>query len=236
MLVSLFAEDIGLLEKYFVTQLLDECQSKSQSYDLLGGLFEAMNTKGGTKGERYKGVDYFNGGLFAEPARLELYDDELNQIRAASKSDWSKVRPEIFGTLFQHSLGHEERHAFGAHFTAPIDIMKIVGPTIVDPWRAEIENAKDADRLRDLLVRLTHFTVLDPACGSGNFVYLAYREMKRLEVQILERLLEFTSRKSRGKADPSQARIGFVKARQFYGLDISPFAVELAKVTMMIAR
>ncbi len=118
MLVALFAEDIGLLEQYFVTKLLDECKSPKDSFDLLGGLFAAMNTPGGVRGGRFQGVDYFNGGLFAEPARIELYPDEIAQLRQAAKSDWSKVRPEIFGTLFEHSTDKAERHAFGAHFTS----------------------------------------------------------------------------------------------------------------------
>ncbi len=235
MLVSMFAEDIGLLDKYFVTQLLDECQRPADSYDLLGGLFVEMNTPGKTPGGRYKGVNYFNGGLFAEPARIELNYDELQLLRVTTKKDWSKVRPEIFGTLFEHSLGHEERHAFGAHFTAPIDIMKIDGPTIVQPWLEAIEGAKKREDLAGLMERLHHFTVLDPACGSGNFLYVAYREIKRLEVRLLERLREFPSR-GKKKAAPTARAFGFVTARQFYGLDISPFAVELAKVTMMIAR
>jgi hypothetical protein len=92
-----------------------------------------MNRRDKTPDDRYQGVDYFNGGLFAEPARVELRLDELGLLKAAAKEDWSKVRPEIFGTLFEHSLGKEERHAYGAHFTHPTDIMKIVGPTIVDP-------------------------------------------------------------------------------------------------------
>jgi len=96
-----------------------------------------MNTPGRTAGGRYKGVDYFNGGLFKEAACVELYPDELSQLRQAAKSDWSKVRPEIFGTLFEHSLEKEERHAFGAHFTSPVDIMKIVGPTIVGSVRQD---------------------------------------------------------------------------------------------------
>ncbi|MDX1944109.1 MAG: type IIL restriction-modification enzyme MmeI [Pirellulaceae bacterium] len=232
MLVALFAEDIDLLPKYFVTQLLDECQSREQSYDLLGGLFEAMNTQGKAQGGRFKGVDYFNGGLFAEPARLELEPEELNRLRTAAKGDWSKVRPEIFGTLFEHSLGAEDRRSAGAHFTHPVDIMKIVGPTIVEPWREQIAAAKRKEDLQKLLERMAHYTVLDPACGSGNFLYIAYRELKRLESQVSERLMsEFATR-----GDPAQRRLGFVTARQFFGLDINPFAVELAKVTMMIAR
>ncbi len=230
-LVALFAEDIGLLEKYLVVQLLEECKEPRDSYDLLGGLFVEMNTPGETGGGRFKGVDYFNGGLFAQPARLELYPDEISQLRQAAKADWSKVRPEIFGTLFEHSVEQKERHAYGAHFTHPTDIMKIVGPTIVEPWRERIENAETLPALHRLWERMQHFTVLDPACGSGNFLYIAYRELKRLEARIFERFQEFSKR-----VDPTQKLLGFVTARQFYGMDINSFAVELAKVTMMIAR
>ena len=109
--------------------------------------------------------------------------------------------------------------------------MKIVGPTIVEPWRKVIEEADTPKRLRDLWQRMQSYTVLDPACGSGNFLYIAYRELKRLEARIFERLAEVS-----GSYDASQRVFGFVSARQFYGLDINPFAVELAKVTMMIAR
>jgi SAM-dependent methyltransferase len=229
-LVALFAEDIGLLDKYFVTRLLEECKSRTDSFDLLGGLFEAMNTPGGAKAGRYKGVQYFNGGLFNEPARLELHQDELNQLRQAAKSKWSSVRPEIFGTLFEHSLEKGERHAFGGHFTHPTDIMKIVGPTIVEPWRNLIENASTLIQLEKLRQRMQTYRVLDPACGSGNFLYIAYRELKRLEARLFERITE------RAKAEKGQRQIGFVSAAQFYGMDINPFAVEIAKVTMMIAR
>jgi hypothetical protein len=116
MLVALFAEDIDMLPRYMVDRLLADCKTKQDSRDLIGGLFEAMNTREKTDDDRYQGVAYFNGGLFAEPARVELRLDELDLLRAASKEDWSKVRPEIFGTLFQHSLGAVERRAFGAHY------------------------------------------------------------------------------------------------------------------------
>ncbi len=176
-------------------------------------------------------MDYFDGGLFAEPARVELYDDELNQLKQAAKFDWSNVRPEIFGTLFEHSVDQAERRAYGTHFTHPVDIMKIVGPTIVEPWRELIEGARSIKRLLELRKRLTNLVVLDPACGSGNFLYIAYREMKRLEARIFERISEVSTRKG-----DVQKLIGFVTANQFYGIDINPLGIELAKVTMMIAR
>ncbi|MFM1921056.1 MAG: hypothetical protein RLZZ303_2690, partial [Candidatus Hydrogenedentota bacterium] len=231
-LVALFSEDIGLLEKYTVTRLLEECKNPADSYDLIGGLFQEMNTPGKTQGGRFKGVDYFNGGLFAQPARVELKQVELNHLLQAAKENWSDVRPEIFGTIFEHSLGASERHAFGAHFTSAEDIMKIIKPTITDPWTEQIEGAKTQMRLEELHKRMQRYIVLDPACGSGNFLYLAYRELKRLEAMIFERMEALsTSQKKKG-----QARIGFVTALNFFGMDINPFAVELAKVTMMIAR
>jgi type II restriction/modification system DNA methylase subunit YeeA len=230
LLVALFAEDIDLLPKYFVANLLADINTPEDSYDLFGSLFEAMNRKEGTPAGRFKGIRYFNGGLFAQPARLALDKDniELNHIRQAAKENWSKVSPEIFGTLFQHSMDEGERHAYGAHYTAPIDIMKIVSPTIVEPWTRLIDNATKPKQLADLLERLSLYRVLDPACRSGNFLYIAYRELKRLEIKIRDRLrLEFPD---------FQATIYHVTARQFHGMDILPFAIELAKVTMMIAR
>lgn len=231
MLVALFSEDIGLLPKYIVSRLLEDCKEPSDSYDLLGQLFTEMNTPGVTAGGRFKGVGYFNGGIFAVPARVELYPDEVSQLREAARSDWSQVRPEIFGTLFEHSLGKAQRHAFGAYFTTPGDIMKIVGPTIIEPWRERIECARTKRALIDLGERLRTFRVLDPACGSGNFLYIVYREIKRLEARIHERIREVAPSTPR-----AQLQLGFVTARNFFGIDVNPFAVELAKVTLMIAR
>jgi hypothetical protein len=237
MLIALFAEDIDLLPRYFVSELLEECTTPADTYDLIGGLFEAMNLNPPAAGGRFKGVRYFNGGLFLEPARLELTDNELVLLREAAKDDWSKVQPEIFGTLFEHSITNpgalvDERRAFGIHFTRPIEIMKIVQPTIIEPWTEQIEGAKTLTRLHQLLDRLHHFSVLDPACGCGNFLYIAYRALKRLEARIYERIdAEFPSR-----AEPGQVRLSFLSAQNFFGLDINPLAVEIAKVAMMVAR
>ncbi|MBX8612582.1 N-6 DNA methylase [Pseudomonas cichorii] len=229
-LMALFAEDIGLLEKYFFARLLDDCTTPENSYDLIGQLFTQMNTPGVTAAGRYKGVPYFNGGLFAEPAEIELTEDQVTLLREAAKFNWSQVRPEIFGAIFEHSMDAEERRAFGAHYTSPVDIMKVVGPTIVDPWRARIDSAKTLKELEILLRDIESFKVLDPACGSGNFLYTAYREIKRLEARIYERMGEYKS------IDASQRTLGFVTSKNFFGLDINPFAVELAKVTMMLAH
>jgi type II restriction/modification system DNA methylase subunit YeeA len=91
------------------------------------------------------------------------------------------VQPVIFGTLFEGSLGKEQRHALGAHFTYEADIQKIVRPTIVRPWEERIAAAKNVSDLLELLRQLRQFRVLDPACGSGNFLFVAYRALRELE-------------------------------------------------------
>ncbi len=236
MLIALFSEDIGLLPKYFVTELLRECrQDPPKSFDLFNGLFTAMSKKGGVGGGRFKDIPYFNGGIFSEPAPVELREDELNQLRRAAEDyDWSHISPDIFGTIFQHSMHEEERHRYGGHYTSPVDIMKIVGPTIVEPWKNLIENAGNLEELQRLRERMSSFRVLDPACGSGNFLYIAYRELKRLEKRLGERIIEESPRKVRDVA--GQMIFGAVTSKQFFGIDIIPFAVELAKVTMTLAH
>ncbi|MFZ2642833.1 MAG: DNA methyltransferase, partial [Verrucomicrobiia bacterium] len=144
--------------------------------------------------------------------------------------------PVIFGTVFEQSLGHGEagaklRHALGAHFTYESDIQKIVRPTIVRPWEARIAVAKTAKELRQLLIELRAFRVLDPACGSGNFLFVAYRALRELEQRILLRLFtEFPAQfKEIGLASG-------ISPKQFFGLDVNANAVEVAKVTLMLAR
>jgi hypothetical protein len=230
-LVCLFSEDIGLLPKHFFTQLLAECIDPPKAFDLLDGLFKAMNTPDGAKGGRYKPVPFFNGGIFSQSAAIELDpQNELAFLKRAATYNWADVSPDIFGTIFQHSMDAEERHALGAHYTSQLDIMKIVGPTIVQPFTTAIENAGTLKELTALRDRLTTLRVLDPACGSGNFLYIAYREMRRLEAVIVAKQSELSKRDVSG-----QAAFGHVSPRQFFGMDILPFAVELAKVTLSLA-
>ena len=150
----------------------------------------------------------------------------------ASSEHWGKVAPPIFGTLFQSSMDVERRHACGAHFTSEADIQKVVRPTIVRPWRERIGAASTLKELRSLANELLEFRVLDPACGSGNFLYVAYRELVNLEMEILSKIhTEFADRARKAVGTTS-----LVSTKQFYGIDIDPFEVELAKVTLMLAK
>ncbi|MGL4498818.1 MAG: class I SAM-dependent DNA methyltransferase, partial [Planktothrix sp.] len=179
---------------------------------------------------RYKGVDYFNGGLFSVIHPIELSREELQFLDVSAREDWSQVRPAIFGNIFEGSVNETERHTYGIHYTSEADIMKIVRPTISRYWEDRIEAATTIPELNGLQMELQSYRVLDPACGSGNFLYIAYQELKRIEQLLLEKIA------SRRKSPREQLEIGFVTPLQFYGMDTNPFAVELARVTLAIAR
>lgn len=235
--VAMFAEDIDLLPSGTVQSIVNDCLDHNQSpFDLFGGLFRQMNSPNPATAGRFKNIRYFNGGLFSTIEPIELKRNELDLLGGrdgAASKDWSKVNPAIFGTLFQHSMDAKERHALGAHFTSEADIQRIVGPTIVRPWRQRIDAAKSGADLLALRRELAEFRVLDPACGSGNFLYVAFRELARLDLRIMTRLKETLSSREFQRRAPT---LCIVTPRQFYGIELDPFGVELAKVTLMLAK
>jgi hypothetical protein len=239
--VAMFAEDIDLLPAGTIKGIVDDClHNKQSSYDLFGGLFRQMNDPNAAKGGRFVGVRYFNGGLFSRISPVELTEFELDLIggdapgdQGAALKDWSKVNPAIFGTLFQQSMDAAARHAFGAHFTSEADIQRIVGPTIVKPWRERIDTATTMKQLVTLRRELAEFQVLDPACGSGNFLYVAFRELARLDQRILLHLKALVSHR---EFQNQSKQLVAIRPLQFYGIDLDSFGVELAKVSLMIAK
>ncbi len=228
--LAMFAEDRGLLPRDLFISCVQECLNGGNSYDVLGGLFQQMNQPGITPAGKYQGVDYFNGGLFSKIHPIELTNKELEFLDVAARQDWSKIRPAIFGNIFEGTANAEERHTYGMHFTSEADIMKIVRPTISRYWEEKIEQAGTIGELNTLQLELQQYKVLDPACGSGNFLYVAYQELKRIEQLLIEKIA------NRRRSASDQLQISFVTPKQFYGMDINPFAVELARVTLMIAR
>ena len=228
--LAMFAEDRGLLPDAMFVTCVQDCLNGASTYDLIGGLFQEMNRKGITPAGRYKGVDYFNGGLFEEIHGIELTHKELEILDIVARENWDNIRPAIFGSIFEATSDSKERHARGMHFTSEVDIMKIVVPTITRYWEEKIDSASTIADLNALQLELQAYRVLDPACGSGNFLYLAYQELKRIEVMLLAKLA------TKQKTISQQVQMGLVTPNQFFGMDINPFAVELARVTLMIAR
>ena len=236
-IVSMFAEDIDLLPDKIFTRLIEECNEEQRnSFDLIGGLFEQMNKPGITPAGKYKDVDYFNGGLFDKIIPLELLDYEIEMLQGASFQNWQTVNPAIFGTIFEKSLEETERHILGAHYTYETDIKKIIDPVIVQPWKRKIDAAENLNEYYLLIRELRNYKVLDAACGSGNFLFIAYKELKLIERELINIIQEKSTSREQAKVFGKFMLEPFVSTKQFYGIDIKPFAVELAKVTLMVAK
>lgn len=226
-ITAMFAEDIGLLPKRYFTDLLYEGAKHGDVAKRLHDMFVQMNTRALPEP---RAVPYFNGGLFTDAPMLELGSEQTIALTKAAEADWTYVDPHIFGSVFQGVMDDEERHAQGAYYTAHDDIMRVLGPTIVEPWRRRIRAASTLKDLTELREELFRFRVLDPACGSGNFLYIAFREIYRLDTELLSRMREFRT------ASEKVTWGGGIQPSNFFGIDINPFAVELAKVTLNIAK
>lgn len=241
--LAMFAQGRGLLPPNRFSDCLDRCLPQNSddpgesTYDILcelcEGLFRQMNRQGKTPYGRFQGTDYFNGGLFngglfAQIPAIHLERDELKLLKVAADQNWTKVQPAIFGNIFEQTTTDRDRHAGGMHFTSENDIMKIIRPSIVQPWEQAIDQANDLKQLNQLHLELSRYRVLDPACGSGNFLYIAYQELKQVEQVLLDKIAALEKTGLR--------RLSLITPLQFFGIDINPFAVELARVTLMIAR
>ncbi len=237
-MLCMFAEDIGLMPARLFTDLIADClENPEQSYDLIERLFQQMNNPKKATGGRFKGVDYFNGGLFKTIVPIELTVAQLTTLYRMAEKDWRPVRPSIFGTILETMMTKGERKAGGVHYTSELDIYKIVTPTVVQYWDEQLASVEalktptaQAKRYFELLTELRAYRILDPACGSGNFLYVAFIELKRLEKALMEHY-------NAVEVDPNKHQhLSLVSPLQFYGMDVKPFAVELAKLTLEIGR
>ena len=207
LIFCMFADDVGLLPNHMFTRMLEQARhAPAQFADLADDLFGVM-ARGGRVG--FETVAWFNGGLFDDVRVLPLERSDIDTVLAASRLDWSEIDPSILGTLFERGLDPGKRAQLGAHYTDRDKIMMIVEPVVTRPWltewatekaeiAAELERAEAAKspatrrkrrneaerRYRAFLNRLREFTVLDPACGSGNFLYLALQALKDLEHRV----------------------------------------------------
>ena len=233
---TLFAEDLGLIEgkplETLIRSLLTD-QSRSTAVEL-ADLYRRFNTKDDERRNRgrQRELPYVNGDLFAETTEVHLGAEELEHLLAASVFDWRYVDPTIFGSLLEGCLGHNHRWDLGAHYTSEVDIMTIVEPVIVRPWVSRIEATKSLKEAMKLHDELCGFKVLDPAMGCGNFLSIAYRELRKLELRLHDRMGEH-ARKEGG-----QPRIDmqWFPINNIQGIEIDPFAVDIAKTTLWMTH
>ena len=150
----------------------------------LGNLFEVLNTPGDqllkNLDEQLAAFPYVNGSLFAERLRLAAFDRDMRDLLLdCCALDWSRISPAIFGALFQSVMDPQQRRHLGAHYTTEKNILKLIGPLFLDELRAEFDKVKNQrKKLAEFHQRLARLKFLDPACGCGNFLVIAYRELR----------------------------------------------------------
>lgn len=257
-LFSMFAEDVGLLPNdSFLGLLKMYREAPTTLQDMLQALWADMD-KGGFSGALTKNVLKFNGKLFkgadAPGYSLLLTTPQIDLLIQAAKADWREVEPAIFGTLLERALNPTERHALGAHYTPRAYVERLVLPTVLEPLRAEWSNVRaaalllaneaeglDSRKQRDAKLveartevrnfhhRLCTLRVLDPACGSGNFLYVTLEHLKRLEGEVFNQLDELGD---------TQGKLAWegetVTLQQLRGIELNPRAAALAELVLWI--
>ncbi len=200
-LFTMFSEDVGLIPKESFTGMLRQYAAPDLLQylpDALHNLWEKMDT-GGFSSELKTKLRRFNGKLFHDARALPLTADQMELLLKAAESDWTTVEPAIFGTLLERALDPRERHSLGAHYTPRRYVERLVLPTVIEPLRLEWTTAQAAAarqleenkpkearaELMRFLTRLTSIKILDPSCGSGNFLYVTLEHLKRLEGEVL---------------------------------------------------
>lgn len=236
---TMFAEDVSLIPANSFTDILQKSTQEPALYEhFVKDLWTAMNS-GSVSVALGKKLLRFNGNIFANPEVLPLTQAQLGILLEAARADWREVEPAIFGTLLERALDPRERHKLGAHYTPRAYVERLVIPTVMQPLREEWDDVQatasllfSQDKKREALKtidafhkRLLKTTVLDPACGSGNFLYVTLEHMKRLEGEVLQTL---------GTYGESQQSLLQVDPHQFLGLEVNPRAANIAEMVLWI--
>ena len=237
LLFCLFADDTGIFPRQAFHDLIEQRTSEDGA-DLglwIGRLFQVLNTppeaRQKTLDEQLAELPYVNGKLFEEMLPLADFNAQMRGLLLdASTLDWSRISPAIFGSMFQSVMDAKARRNLGAHYTSEKNILKLIGPLFIDGLKAELDKAgKDERKLAQLHRKLATLKFLDPACGCGNFLVIAYRELRTLELEILTR--QFNTQKS--VLAHVQDHV-LVDVDQFYGIEIEEFPAQIAQVAMWL--
>ena len=243
----LFADDTGIFETRGIFEDLVENRTSADGSDLGGWITQLFQTLDTPKEKRPKTLDedlaafpYINGDLFKENLRLPSFDAEMRQrLIDTCHFDWSDISPAIFGSLFQSVMDATERRQQGAHYTNETNILKVISPLFLDSFRAEFENLRgrrdnrrkvELQRFQDRLGKLKFF---DPACGCGNFLIIAYRELRRLEIEVVRELIDYerdAHGEFEGRLDVSD--LSKINVDQFYGIEVDEFPARIAETAM----
>ena len=236
----LFADDTGVFEPRDILFDFLESRTRQDGIDLgpmLAQLFQVLNTpeddRTATLDQDLARFPYVNGDLFKEPLRIPAFDASMREeLLDACRFDWSNISPAIFGALFQSVMDPVERRKQGAHYTTEKNILKVIEPLFLDDLRAEFERLKarkdsrrraDLRRFQEKLGRMTFF---DPACGCGNFLIIAYRELRELEIEVLKGIHPAR------QLDALAETLSLVDVDQFYGIELGEFPARIAETAL----
>ncbi len=242
-LFTMFSEDVDLIPEGSFTQLLQDLKNTPEHFsDSMRILWNTMNT-GGFEGQLKKILPRFNGGLFSNIDPIPLNSEQIQLLIDAAKADWRYVEPAIFGTLLERALDPRERHKLGAHYTPRAYVERLVMPTVIEPLRKEWETVKVSvemllqqgkdnkalEALKTFHFHLCEIKILDPACGSANFLYVALEHLKRLEGEVLNAITDLSS----GQISLDTSGL-MVDPHQFLGIEINPRAAAIAEIVLWI--
>jgi type I restriction-modification system DNA methylase subunit len=242
-LFTMFAEDTALLPEKSFKGLLEECEKAPASFvPLVEQLWEAMD-KGDFAYAIKQKVRRFNGAFFKKREVLPLKPEQIAALKSAAGYDWKEVDPSIFGTLLEQALEAKERQSLGAHYTPRAYVERLVVATIIEPLRADwtqalatAERQQSEGREKEAFATIETFhknlcklRILDPACGTGNFLYVSLELLKRLEGEVLDALFNF-----RGNQKLAELSDSSVDPHQFLGLELNPRAAGIAELVLWI--
>lgn len=230
LIFCMFAEDTGIFPSKLFSKTVEQMSDGDNTHDILTELFRAMATHGDQRAaagikswaDRFP---YVNGGLFADAGDCPRFSKIARTylLRAASLN-WQEINPDIFGSMIQAVADDEERGALGMHYTSVPNILKVLNPLFLDDLNAQLEEARDNARsLLNLRKRMAKIRVFDPACGSGNFLVIAYKEMRRIEAEI---------NRQRGERD----RRSDIPLTNYRGIELRDFPAEIARLALIIAE
>lgn len=231
LLFCFFAEDSGILpEDQMFTNLLEETtlEDGSDMAEVLARVFRIMNMPENASERkelsiRYTVFPYVNGGLFAHDVPVPVFSKKSREaVLVAGHQDWSEINTDIFGNMFQACQDPEKRDELSEHYTSVPNIMKVIEPLFLDELREEAEKVKgNQTAAKRFINRISRIRFFDPACGSGNFLLIAYKELRELEMEVI-------------KETPGLLCLPSVNIHQFYGIEIDDFAHEVATLSMWL--
>lgn len=239
-LFCLFAEDTGLLGEPDSFRLYIENTTKPDGSDLgvhIAKWFEVLNLPSDKRSkhldEQLAGLRYVNGELFADRLPFANFNRDMrDRLLACCNFDWSQISPAVFGSLFQAIMTPKERRQIGAHYTSERDIMKVIRSLFLDDLRERFEKIRNSkSELRKFHAELARINILDPACGCGNFLVVSYRELRRLEIDVLKALYPKSTEEAGLFNLPSEM---IIDVDQMHGIEIEEWPAQIAKVALWL--